>query len=142
MRKPRVVLDTNVWVSGLLWTGRPHEILRAVENGSLTLVVSPAIVEEIAEALARPKFADRATTLWTSVRELMESLLRLVEVCVPRRVVPVVTADPEDDKILACARAARAQWRISGDVHLLTVGLYHGIRIVDPRTFLAAWQAD
>ena len=108
----------------------------------MTLVASPAIVEEVAEALVRPKFADRVTTLRTSVRELVESLLSLAEVCVPRRIVPIMTADPEDDKILACARAARAQWLVSGDVHLLAVGRYHGIRIVDPRTFLTTWQAE
>jgi putative PIN family toxin of toxin-antitoxin system len=108
----------------------------------VTLVASPAIVEEITEALARPKFADRVTSLRTSVRELVESLLSLAEVCVPRRIVPVVTADPEDDKILACAWAARAQWLVSGDAHLLAVGRYRGIRIVDPRTFLTNWQAE
>jgi uncharacterized protein len=139
--RPRVVLDTNVWISGLLWTGRPHETLRAAENGRLTLVVSPAIVEEVAEALGRPKFADRLVILRTSVRELVESLLSLTEVSTPRRVIPVVTADPEDDMILACARAARVQWLVSGDEHLLAVGRYHGIRIVNPRTFLTAWQA-
>ena len=141
MPRPLVVLDTNVWISGLLWTGKPHEILRAAESGRLTLVVSPAIVEEVAEALGRPKFADRLATLRTSVRELVESMLSLAEVSTPRRVVPVVTADPEDDKILACARAARVQWLVSGDGHLLAVGHYHGIQIVDPRTFLTAWQA-
>jgi predicted nucleic acid-binding protein len=68
-------------------------------------------------------------------------MLSLAEVSTPRRVVPVVTADPEDDKILACARAARVQWLVSGDGHLLAVGHYYGIQIVDPRTFLTAWQA-
>jgi uncharacterized protein len=139
--RPLVVLDTNVWISGLLWTGKPHEILRAAESGRLTLVVSPAIVEEVAEALGRPKFSARLATLRTSVRELVESMLSLAEVSSPRRVVPVVTADPEDDKILACARAARVQWLVSGDGHLLAVGHYHGIQIVDPHTFLTTLQA-
>jgi putative PIN family toxin of toxin-antitoxin system len=138
--KARVVLDTNVWISGLLWTGRPHQILQAAERGRLIVVVSPAIVEEVAEALARPKFAARLTALRTSVRELVESLLSLAEICEPRSVVPVVTADPEDDKILACARAARAQWLVSGDRHLLGVGKYHDVRIVTPQMFLKAWQ--
>jgi putative PIN family toxin of toxin-antitoxin system len=139
--RPLVVLDTNVWISGLLWTGIPHEILRAAESGRLTLVVSPAILEEVEEALGRPKFADRLAILRTSVRELVESMLSLAEVFIPRRVVPVVTADPEDDKILACARAARAQWLVSGDGHLLAVGHYQGIQIVDLHTFLTTWQA-
>jgi uncharacterized protein len=130
--KARVVLDTNVWISGLLWTGPPHEILRLAEEGQLVVVASPAIVEEVVEALGRPKFGQRLATLRTSVRELLESLLTVAEVCPSPRVAPVVTADPEDDGILACARATRAQWLVSGDRHLLAVREYRGIRIVSP----------
>jgi uncharacterized protein len=72
---------------------------------------------------------------------VLDTNVWLAEVSSPRRVVPVVTADPEDDKILACARAARVQWLVSGDGHLLAVGHYHGIQIVDPHTFLTTWQA-
>lgn len=141
MPKARVVLDTNVWISGLLWTGPPHEILRVAEEGRITVVASPAIVEEVAEALGRPKFGQRLAALRTSVHELLESLLTVAEVYPSPRVVPVVTADPEDDSILACARATRAQWLLSGDRHLLTIRQYHGIRIVTPQAFLAEWRA-
>ena len=112
------------------------------ETGRLIVVVSPAIVEEVAAALVRPKFAHRISVVRTSVRELVESLLSLAEISAPRRVIPVVTADPEDDKILACARVARAQWLVSGDRHLLAVGHYHRVRIVDPRTFLKVWHVE
>jgi hypothetical protein len=57
----------------------------------------------------------------------------------PSRVIAVVTADPEDDKILACARAARAGWLVSGDQHLLALRQYRGIRIVTPQMFLKDW---
>jgi hypothetical protein len=76
------------------------------------------------------------------LRELVESMLSLAEFSTPRRVVPVVTADSEDDKILACARAARVHWLVSGDERLLAAGHYHEIQIVDPRTFLTALQAS
>lgn len=139
MPKARLVLDTNVWISGLLWTGSPHQILRLAEEGRLVVAVSPAIVEEVADALARPKFSARVTALRTSVPELVGSLLTLAEMYLPSRVIVVVTADPEDDKILACARAARAGWLVSGDQHLLAFRQYRGIRIVTPQMFLKDW---
>jgi len=137
--KARLVLDTNVWISGPLWTGRPHEILRLAEEGRAVVAVSPAIVEEVADALARTKFAARLAALRTSVPELVGSLLTLAEVYPPSRVIPVVTADPEDDKILACARAAHARWLVSGDQHLLAPRQHRGIRIVTPQMFLREW---
>ena len=51
MAKVRVVADTNVYVSALLWTGIPHRLLRLAEEGALTLVTTPAIMEELREVL-------------------------------------------------------------------------------------------
>jgi len=60
------VLDTNVWISALLWTGPPNEILRVGEAKRIVLVASPSIVEEAREVLAWPKFAPRIAVLETS----------------------------------------------------------------------------
>jgi uncharacterized protein len=139
MAKVRVVLDTNVYVSGLLWTGLPHTIFSVAETGQLLLVTSPAILEEVREVLARPKFAARMRTLSTSVDELMESLLRLVQIIQEPKVTPVVLRDPDDDKFVACALAARVRWIISGDDHLLRVGRYKNIRMVTPQQFWVRW---
>lgn len=90
MAKVRVVLDTNVYISGLLWTGVPHHLLQGAETGSLTFVTTPAIVEEVREVLARPKFAVRMMALNTSVGELMEPLLSIVEIIQEPKAAPVV----------------------------------------------------
>ena len=105
----------------------------------MIVAVSQAIVEEVADTLARTKFAVRLAALRTSVPEIVGSLLTLSEVYPPSRVIPVVTADPEDDKILACARAAHARWLVSGDQHLLVLRQFRGIRIVTPQMFLKEW---
>jgi putative PIN family toxin of toxin-antitoxin system len=123
----RVVPDTNVYVSALLWTGNPHRLLRLAEAGDLTLVTTPAILEELRKVLARPKFRLRIRDLRTSVAELMESLLSVVAVLPDLAIEPVIKRDPDDDKILACAVAAQADWLISGDDHLLSVKRYKGI---------------
>ena len=139
MTKVRVVLDTNVYISGLLWTGMPHTLLRSAETGNLVLIATPAIVEEVREVLARPKFAARITTLNTSVGELTESLLSRVEIIQEPKVAPVVPRDPDDDKFIACAVASRVRWLISGDEHLLSLGRYKAIRLVTPQQFWTTW---
>ncbi|MBI2358534.1 MAG: putative toxin-antitoxin system toxin component, PIN family [Deltaproteobacteria bacterium] len=139
MAKVRLVLDSNVWISGLLWTGIPHQIIRGAEAGDFVPVTIPAIMDEVREALSRPKFAPRIAALNTSVGELMESLLSIVEVIHEPRLEPVIPQDPDDDKILACAVASRAQWIVSGDNHLLALRRYRGIPIGTPKQFWNAW---
>jgi putative PIN family toxin of toxin-antitoxin system len=139
MAKVRVVLDTNIYVSGLLWTGLPHDLLSVAETGRLVLVTTPAILEEVQEVLARPKFAARMITLTTSVDELMESLLGIVQIIQEPKVARVVRPDPDDDKFIACAVASRVRWIISGDDHLLSLGQYRTIRIVTPQQFWVRW---
>jgi hypothetical protein len=78
------------------------------EAGGLTLVTTPAIMEELREVLGRAKFRLRIRTLQTSVAELMESLLSVVEVIPDLSIEPVIKRDPDDDKILACAVAAQS----------------------------------
>jgi putative PIN family toxin of toxin-antitoxin system len=139
MAKVRIVVDTNVYVSGLLWTGLPHDLLSAAETGHLTLVTTPAIIEEDREVLVRSKFAARIRTLTTSVDELLESFLGIVRIIQEPKVVRVVRADPDDDKFVACAVAARVRWVISSDTHLLTLQRYKSIRIVTPQQFWTVW---
>jgi putative PIN family toxin of toxin-antitoxin system len=136
----RVVADTNVYVSALLWTGISHRLLRLAEEGELTLVTTPAIMEELREVLGRPKFRLRIRDLQTTVAELMESLLSVVEVIPDFAIEPVIKRDPDDDKILACAIAAQADWLVSGDDHLLSLRRYKAIPIVTPSQFSRNWE--
>jgi putative PIN family toxin of toxin-antitoxin system len=124
----------------LLWRGIPHWLLRLAETGELSLVTTPAIMEELREVLGRPKFILRIRALQTSVAELMKSLLIVVEVIPDLPIEPVIKRDPDDDKILACAIATQADWLISGDDHLLSVKRYKGISIVSPSQFSRIWQ--
>lgn len=140
MANVRVVPDTNVYVSAVLWTGIPHRLLRLAEEGELTLVTTPAIMEELREVLGRPKFRLRIRSLQTTVAELMESLLSVVEVIPDLLIEPVIKKDPDDDKILACAVAAQADWLVSGDDHLLSLRRYKAIPIVTPSQFSRNWE--
>ena len=118
----------------------PHRLLQLAETDDITLVTTPAIMEELREALERPKFRPRIRTLQSSVAELMEAVLSIAEVVQDLPIEPVVASDPDDDKILACATGARAHWIVSGDDHLLNLKSYRGISILTPRQFVRMWD--
>jgi len=71
----RVVADTNVIVSAMLWIGAPHTILVAAEDARLTLCISPALLQELDGVLHRPKFAPRLHELQVGAEELITSCL-------------------------------------------------------------------
>jgi putative PIN family toxin of toxin-antitoxin system len=130
----RVVPDTNVLVSAVIAGGKPREFMRRSVEGEWTLVSSPALVEEFAEVLGRPKFGLDPDEVLRALR----ALLRLAEVVVPRKGVQIVVADPDDDRVLEAALEGRAQYIISGDRHLLALKEFEGIRIVRVAEFLDA----
>jgi uncharacterized protein len=134
---PRLVLDTNVLVSALLWTGPPHELLRMACAGAALVVASPVIVEELRGVLARPKLAARLAELETSVGELVESLLHRLVLVEEGEIDAVIADDPDDDHVVACAVAGRARWIVSGDRHLLGLRRYKRIAILRPAEALA-----
>jgi putative PIN family toxin of toxin-antitoxin system len=139
--KPRAVLDTNVFVSGLISPqGPPAMILKALRSRLFTLVSSPPVNEEIIEVLNRPTISDRyglgdrifdvSFILW----ELAELVIDLPEVR--------VSSDPDDDKFLATAVAGQADYLVTGDVaELLHLHEFHAVRIVSPREFVSVLGA-
>lgn len=135
-KPPRLVLDTNVLISALLWTGPSHQLLEAVEAGRAVLIASPSLIDELREVIVRPKFAARLAQLATTADELVESLLAVVEMIEEPDVEAVIAADPDDDRVLACARAGNARYIVSGDRHLLGLKRYRRISILTPAAAL------
>lgn len=132
----RVVVDTNVIVSAMLWTGSPHRILVAAEDARLTLYTSPALLRELAGVLNRPKFAARLRELQASASELTAGYARLARLVSPQRIRRVVVDDPADDEVLAGALSARARYIVSGDSDLLRLRSFRGIVILSPSLFV------
>lgn len=130
----RVVLDTNVLVSGLLFGGGPGEILGLCKTGELRMTMSRAMLDELLRVLAYPK-------LQLSEQEihylLYAEVLPHVEIVEVSPGPSVVIADRADDMFLHCALEARANCIVSGDRHLLRLKSYRRIKILSPSEFLS-----
>ena len=134
----RVVLDTNVVISGLLWRGPSHRILARVESGEVESCATSAMLDELREVLSRPKFRVTINRRQTSVDEMMAAVIAHVFLCEPIAITPPRTLrDPDDAIILSCAASAQATYITSGDDDLLSLGDFQGIRIVSPSAFLS-----
>jgi len=127
----KVVLDTNILVSGLLWRGAPYRCLLAVRAGLADLVLSMPILEELRRVLVE-KFHLPAQDAEEALHFVRESAT-LVEI--PGEL-HVITDDSEDDKFLETAQVAGATLIVSGDRHLLALRTYAGISVIRARTFL------
>lgn len=129
----RIVLDTNVALSALLWRGTPYALLSTIKQRQhVQLFVSPMLLEELGEVLNRPAFARRLALIGQAAHEVLADYYDAVEVVTPLSAPPVVIADADDDHVVAAAVAAGADLLISGDRHLLALGTHAGVRIVSP----------
>ncbi len=138
----RLLLDTNVVVSGLLWSGAPSQLLVAAELGEIELFTCRSLLVELSGVLARSKFAGAIEAVGLTHNELVLSYAELVTLVVPAEIPPTIVADLTDDQVLACAVAARADIIVSGDKHLHSLGgLYEGIRIVSPNEAMRLLEA-
>ncbi|HZR02004.1 MAG TPA: putative toxin-antitoxin system toxin component, PIN family [Burkholderiales bacterium] len=126
----RVVLDTNVAVAGLLWRGIPYDLLGHAIAGRLQCFTSAPLIEELERVLGYDKLAARLASLNTTIAELVADYLELVELVIVADITPAVSADPDDDALLATALSGDAHLIVSGDAHLLNLKHYQGIAIV------------
>ena len=128
----KIVLDTNVFISGIYFTGPPYEILNAWRDGRIQLFISPDILAEyyrVSAELAR-QFPQ------VDIEPFFELLISQATFLEPPPLPHPVSIDPDDDKFLTCALAADCRHIVSGDRHLLQVDGFRGISIIRPRRFL------
>jgi len=128
----KVVVDTNVVISGVFFGGMPSRVLEAWRDGEFDLVVSPEVLEEyrrVGEELT-------ARFPGVSLAPFLALLVMNAEIVEAPGLSDQVSRDRDDDKFIAYALAANCQTIISGDKDLLEVTGYQGLKVVAPREFL------
>ena len=138
----RVVVDTNVYVSGLIKrNGPPGRVLAAQRGGQFDLVTSPALLAELEMVLRRPHILK---LIHASVAEVLDFVdqLRVASIVVTPDIAVTVSRDPDDDRVLEAAQAGHADFIVSGDRDLLDLREFVGIPILTPTGFLILLALD
>ena len=128
----RIVLDTNVLVSATIRRGNQFEILQLGKLKKIQIITSQEILDEVKEVLSRPKFGFPEN----QIKEIVEEIKNLSIIVYPTDKVDIVKEDPDDNRIIECAIAGKADYIISGDNHLLELKEYLGIKIVNSADFM------
>jgi len=128
----RVVCDTNVLVSGVLFNGPPRQILDLISRANVENAISLEILAEAKNVFLRPKFGLSSE----QVSDIIDTFVETFVLVTPTERVVVVTKDPDDDRILEAAQTAHAQFVISGDQHLLSIGVWNDVEILSPAVFV------
>ncbi len=128
----KVVLDTNIYISAILFGRKPEEIRKLSQEGKIELLVSEAIIAEVAEVL-RKKFDWESWQISQVIDEIRETAILVI----PNQTLSVIKKDENDNRVLECAVEGKAHYIISGDKrHLLPLKEYQGIKILSPAEFL------
>jgi uncharacterized protein len=138
MTPPRIVVDSNVIVSGFLFGGVPAQVISILVDGHARCFTSLAILDEVREVLQRPKFGLSAELALAFVEEFHQ----LCQVVTPTTRVRAIADDRDDNMVLECAAAAEVQFIVSGDTHLQTLGQWISIRMVSPAEMVKELRAN
>lgn len=128
----KAVLDSNIFISGILFGGNPRKIIDLVIEGKIRLCISSDVLKEIKEVLERDKFGFSSDI----TRQIIIEIESLSEFITPVKKHSVVTRDSDDNAIIDCAIEADADYIITGDNDLLSLKEYKNIKIISAADFM------
>ena len=128
----KLVADTNIYISAFLWGGKPKELLERAIEGKEQLFISRPIKDEIFEVLKRPNFKVEEY----SIELLMKEVEDISELVIVNERIEHLCRDVDDNMIIECALAARADYIITGDKDLLDLKIYRKIKILRVAEYL------
>ena len=122
----KVTADTNTLVSAAIAKGNEFELLKFAYEGKIELILSPSILKEFREVIARPKFGFSEQ----QISNMFKQIINIITIVMPSIRLDVVKEDPSDNKILECAETGKVDYIVSGDNHLLKLKAYGNIQII------------
>ncbi|MEM3380913.1 MAG: putative toxin-antitoxin system toxin component, PIN family [Candidatus Bathyarchaeia archaeon] len=141
-RRPRLVLDSNVWISAFLFGGKPAAIIKLAQEGRVRILVSTDLILEIARVLRYGKLRKILEQSKSSTETVVAQILAVTELVGTKSLRSWITQDPADDIILNCAVENSADYIITGDQHILQLKRVDGVKIFTPNEFLQHLQTN
>jgi uncharacterized protein len=128
----KAVFDTNVWISGLVFKGEVRQVIQRALDEEVRPVISIPLLRELEKVLLSSKI-DYSPIAAAETLHQVQELCLLVH---PTQKIHVIHADPADNRVLGCALEGKVDLIVSGDKHLLDLGVFRSIRVITPRQFL------
>lgn len=140
----RVVIDTNIFISGLFFGGMPRQILDFIQEKQLIPCFTVQTFRELQRLLNDDKFAQQRIFLSFSIERFLNQLEEYSLIFPQKPTIPpiIIKEDLADNYILACALVAQVSFIISGDRHLLSLKDFQGIPIISPKIFLKFYSGS
>ena len=135
-RIPRVVFDTNIYISGIIFGGNPRICLEMARAGEIRLFTSKVLLLELAKKL-KGKFD------WTDegVKEVIVGISKFAEIVEPKEKIDLIKKDPSDNRVLEVAKKIKGDFIISGDKkHILSLKKFEGTKIISAADFIKRYS--
>lgn len=129
----KVVLDTNVFISGIFWTGSCNRIVNYWREGKFALVTSLKIISELVKVLKDFKIQLSEVM----IKEWVDYIVKNSIIVEPKEKFGIVVSDPKDNMFVEVAFVGKVDYVVSQDKHLLKLREFRGIKIVSPEEFLS-----
>ena len=133
----KAVLDTNALISSTIWEGSANKTLQLLISKDAKLYTSKSILDEYEKVIRRdfPQLIDR-------LPGLMERIVSFSILAEPSMKLDVVKEDPDDNRIIECAVASKAEYIVTYDIHLLKLKEYCGVKIMAPESMRGLLEAS
>jgi putative PIN family toxin of toxin-antitoxin system len=128
----KIVIDTNVFISGIFFSGAPYQVLQAWRDQRIQVVISPEIIAEyrhVGEIFAEERPG-------VDLSKILDYVFQNAVIYEAPALPEPVCTDPDDDKFFACALASGSKLIVSGDKHLLKASGYHEVEVLKPHEFI------
>ncbi|MBW2975992.1 putative toxin-antitoxin system toxin component, PIN family [Candidatus Woesearchaeota archaeon] len=136
----KVTLDTNVLVSGTFWTGDSFRILDMIDQKRIKNITSKDIIQEYYETMKSGEIVDKIQNKNLVMAKIVNKVVKISVFVEPAKRLSIIKDDPDDNKILECAKSGKVDCIISQDEHLLKLRKFEGISIVRPKEFLELFK--
>ncbi len=132
----KITVDTNVFISATFWYGDSHRIIELGEKKKIDLILSKEIIEEYAGVLKYDEIRDKIKNKNLEMKYTIQKIVSISTLVKPKVKLAIVKEDPDDNKILECAKEGKVDFIVTKDRHLLKLGEFEGIKIVTPEDLL------
>lgn len=132
----KIVLDTNTWLSAIVWRGEANKIIEAIIDKKIEVIITQEILSEIIDVLNRERFEDFIENKKDKIEDLLRVIISISTLIETKNKIALIKEDPKDNIILEAASEAKIDYIVSYDRHLLNMIQFNKIKIITPADFL------